>query len=339
MSVRPSIISSVSHTGGRGRRTLPPMNSHPRLHKLRRCTSLEWMYDSNEDSDMSVDYCRLVIRVGDDVAIFPLDKRSVPTNDGSLPIMSYWYGKVEEIYLKTVKQKQDVWLNIRWYYRQVDLEDQGVNLAAFVGEYELILSDHTSIVDMHCIEDHATIIQYDEEDLAQPQIPGETLYYRWTVSMQFETHRNVIQLQGVHIENSQVSTRCSCDSCDHSFSSPYNLQRYCRTCQQWFNDTCLVAVAKKMERTLKMRLPSIYDAVEFDKEFLALLTTPIRRGGHFGVVGNGIILFQVKSLLEDALTLGRLPDGWMDRVQLMKLSSVDDAVPRYYCPVCKRVVV
>ncbi|KAG1731400.1 hypothetical protein EDB19DRAFT_1912522 [Suillus lakei] len=66
--------------------------------------------------------------------------------------MSYWYGKVKEIYWKTTSGNQDVWLDVRWYYRQVDLEDIGVDLAACVGEYELVLSDHTSIVDMHCVE-------------------------------------------------------------------------------------------------------------------------------------------------------------------------------------------
>ncbi|KAG1732829.1 hypothetical protein EDB19DRAFT_1911849 [Suillus lakei] len=219
ISVRPLVISHVSHS--EERRTLPPMRSdHPKLRTLRRCTSLEWVYDTDAHSDSSIVEGRLVIRVGDDVAIFPLDERAVPLNDGSLPTMSYWYGKVLGIYLKTAKKTQvtetiilvpiqydyscgvrkDVWLDIQWYYRRVDLEDQDVDLAACVGEYELLLSDHKSVVDMHCVEAHAKIVQYDEGNLSQPQIQTATLYHWWNISMQFTMHRNVPQLQQVNIE-------------------------------------------------------------------------------------------------------------------------------------------
>lgn len=34
------------------------------------------------------------------VAIFPDDARAISDADGSLPVMSYWYGKVAKIYLK-----------------------------------------------------------------------------------------------------------------------------------------------------------------------------------------------------------------------------------------------
>jgi hypothetical protein len=104
------------------------------------------------------------------------------------------------------------------------------SLAACVGEYELVLSDHKSVVDMHCVEGvlsmfsagpdhasnidsciaaHATIIRYDEGNLSQPQIPTATLYHRWNVSMQFTTRRNVQHLQGVNIEVCYISIRSS----------------------------------------------------------------------------------------------------------------------------------
>ena len=178
--------------------------------------------------------------------------------------MSYWYGKVLGIYLKTAKKTQvtetiilvpiqydyscgvrkDVWLDIQWYYRRVDLEDQDVeyvcplrsfaeilkvsssSLAACVGEYELLLSDHKSVVDMHCVEGvlsmisagpdhpsnmylctaaHAKIVRYDEGDLSQPQIQTATLFHRWNISMQFTMRRNVPQLQQVNIEVCTIS--------------------------------------------------------------------------------------------------------------------------------------
>ncbi|KAG1795964.1 uncharacterized protein HD556DRAFT_1307190 [Suillus plorans] len=307
MSIRPSVISHSSHA--EGRRTLPPMrNSHPKLHTLRRCTSLEWVYDAGDDSNSSVEYCKLVIREGDE------------------------YDDLHCI-------SKDVWLDIQWYYRRVDLEDQSIDLAAFVGEYELVLSDHKSIVDMNCIEDHARIIPYDEGNLAQAQIPVEKLYHRWNISMQFVTRRDVLHLKGVNINNSQVSTYCSCNSCNLSYSSPNNLQRYCRACRKWFNETCLESVARKMNRKWKARLPSDYDAVQIDADFGPLLTMPIRRGGHCGVVGNGMILIQIKTLLDQAMALGQLPAGWKDGLHSNVVSTVHELVQRYYCPVCGRMVV
>ncbi|KAG1829045.1 hypothetical protein DFJ58DRAFT_848843 [Suillus subalutaceus] len=68
--------------------------------------------------------------------------------------MSYWYRKVMKIYLN-----HDVWLEIQWFYRKVDLEDVGVNLAQSMGDYELVLSDHKSFVDMTCME--AMILSYN----------------------------------------------------------------------------------------------------------------------------------------------------------------------------------
>lgn len=40
------------------------------------------------------------------VSIYPLDERAVQLQDGSLPVTSYWYGKVVEIYLKPGRQVQ-----------------------------------------------------------------------------------------------------------------------------------------------------------------------------------------------------------------------------------------
>ncbi|KAG1839614.1 hypothetical protein C8R48DRAFT_679803, partial [Suillus tomentosus] len=117
MSRRPSITTCSFNTDGR-RRLAPMRNNHPKLNKLRRCTSLEY-------------------------------QRAVQRQDGSLPVMSYWYGKVAEIYLKS--GTQDVWLEIQWYYRQIDLQDEDVDLSACV-EYELVLSGHKSVVDMSCVE-------------------------------------------------------------------------------------------------------------------------------------------------------------------------------------------
>lgn len=76
------------------------------------------IYNTESDLCSTNESRRLVLRVGQSyvpeinpiledidieyisVAIFPDDARAVPKADGSLPIMSYWYGKVAKIYLK-----------------------------------------------------------------------------------------------------------------------------------------------------------------------------------------------------------------------------------------------
>lgn len=91
-----------------------------------------------------------------------------------------------------------------------------------MGEYELVLSGHKSVVDMSCVEgeffdiparlndfididiggpfaDHANILQYDEGDISQPQISVGTLYTRWTIDIQFSRHGRTLYIEGVNI--------------------------------------------------------------------------------------------------------------------------------------------
>lgn len=101
----------------------------------------------------------------------------------------------------------------------------------------------------------------------------------------------------------------------------------------------MAALGHRMSRNTKARLPSLYDGVTFDEEFLALLTTPIRRGGHCGVVGNGMLVIRVRALMEHAMKLGKLPDGWMDDLQPTVRTSADEIIRRYSCPMCTGVVI
>ncbi|KAG2095742.1 hypothetical protein BD769DRAFT_1678239 [Suillus cothurnatus] len=158
-----------------------------------RVVTLAGVYTSGNDSDTGDDVQRMIVKEGDDVVIFPDDQRAIPTEDGSLPAMGYWYGKVNDIYV--ARNSQDAWINIQWYYRRIDLEDECVDIAEFVGDYELVRSDHKSLVDMHCIEDHATIQIYDEADITQCQIPPATLYCRWDISIEIKAGK----LQKAHL--------------------------------------------------------------------------------------------------------------------------------------------
>jgi hypothetical protein len=54
-----------------------------------------------------------------------------------------------------------------------------------------------TMIDMFA--DHAKIIKYNEGNLGQAQIPVDTLYHRWNISMTFVTRYNAARLKGVNI--------------------------------------------------------------------------------------------------------------------------------------------
>ncbi|KAG2354874.1 hypothetical protein BDR07DRAFT_1381928 [Suillus spraguei] len=245
-----------------------------------------WVYNTEDDSCSTNELSRLILRVGESVAIFPDDARAVPNEDGSLPTMSYWYGKVAKIYLKPQGQTHNVWLDIQWYYRRIDLEDIGVYLAESMGEYELVLSDYISLIDMNCIEDHARIISYDEGDLGQHPMLPETPYHRWNIEIKFRASRKDVHIHSMHLSNTQRASQCRCDTCDYKLYCPSISQQYCRKCKQWFNHECLEALERRTDRVPDARLPVEYGDIELEGDFLAMLTMPICRGGQFGVVGS-----------------------------------------------------
>lgn len=308
----------------------------PKMHRLRKYSSMEWVYTSGNDSDTGDDVQRMIVKEGDNVAIFPDDQRAIPTEDGSLPAMGYWYGKVNDIYV--ARNSQDAWINIQWYYRRVDLEDECVDIAEFVGDYELVRSDHKSLVDMHCIEDHATIQIYDEADLTQCEIPPATLYCRWEISIEIKAGK----LQKAHLTNAQQDTPmlCGCNQCyfPRGLYFPTVEQRYCRTCACWFNRTCLEDLDCKVDTRPRTNLSPAFNNVQLDKEFLRTVTRPISRGGPYGIVGNSRRFVEANSLLIESKTLGRLPHGWKDRLSQCAPSSDTDDVIHYRCPVCAKAV-
>ncbi|KAG2046773.1 hypothetical protein BDR06DRAFT_977246 [Suillus hirtellus] len=85
-----------------------------------------------------------------------------------------------------LNNNKNLWLKMKWYYRRVDLQDIYVDIADFVGDYELVRSDHMSLVDMHCVEGHAIIQTYHEADLGQSKISPATLHCRWQIQITFK---------------------------------------------------------------------------------------------------------------------------------------------------------
>ncbi|KAG2351354.1 hypothetical protein BDR07DRAFT_1386114 [Suillus spraguei] len=214
MSHRLSIVSSASNVD---RRKLPPMRCiQPNTRRLR-----TWVCSTEDDSHSTNKLSRLIVRVRESVVIFPDDMRAVTRTDSSLPIMSYWYGKVSKIYLRPQRETHDVWLDIQWYYRHVDLED-------------LMVETHSK-------------------------------------------HHSVAVMNAI----------------------------VCCTVPESPRDT-----AGNADNVPESKLPARYNGIQLEKDFISILTMPIRRGGPYGVVGNGWIYYHARSLLKEVVADGKLPDGW-----------------------------
>jgi len=198
------------------------------------------------------------------------------------------------------------------------------------------------------------MLPYDEGDLAQPQIPPRTLYHQWNIQIKFSkpqilqkkctsAYLNslflIICSSWQDIQNTQVASHCGCCWCDPAFSSPMNIQRFCRKCQKWFDEKCLVALGSRINKNVKAGLSPIYQDVYFDPKFLLLLTMPIQRGGSCGIVGNSLLLMQTDMLMDEAKMLGQLPEGWQDEINQELLPKEDDIIPRYYCLTCTSVMI
>jgi hypothetical protein len=92
-------------------------------------------------------------------------------------------------------------------------------------------------------------------------------------------------------------------------------------------------MGRRVDRIPEARIPSMYGDIEWEQEFLDLLTIPICRGGPYGVVGNGSIYSRTKSLLRHARTHGELPERWDDILTEADVLQGKD-MWYYMCPTC-----
>jgi hypothetical protein len=134
-------------------------------------------------------------------------------------------------------------------------------------------------------------------------------------------------------QNPKIATQCHCDHCDLALYSPSISQRYCRKCKRWFNAECLDALECRIERRPTPKLPEIFDDIDVPDEFLMILIMPICRGGPHGVVGNGSVYLQAKSMLCEARLSGKLPDDWKDIIITADFLQTKD-LGYYKCPRC-----
>ncbi|KAI5983687.1 hypothetical protein F5J12DRAFT_787750 [Pisolithus orientalis] len=72
------------------------------------------------------------------------DNIFVNGDDGSL-----WYAVIKDIRVQRLKRIQKAWVEVQWYYSRSDIGDK--NMRKYVGNNELVLSDHNDIIEPEAI--------------------------------------------------------------------------------------------------------------------------------------------------------------------------------------------
>ncbi|KIJ57860.1 hypothetical protein HYDPIDRAFT_171508 [Hydnomerulius pinastri MD-312] len=316
LSLPPSSYVSVS--AGMTRREAhrrPVMNLPKITHKTRRVASVEYIYDGDEgDSSTTIIYS-----VGDNVAIYHSEEMETD-EEGSPTVMSYWYGKIEDIYLYSRQRREEVWVAVSWYYRQKDLMDctkQSKDHRFFecMGSHELVRSDYVSVIDITCIEMLVTIQSFNERGLCGYTIGHEEIYMRW--------------------EHAHVAL-CGLPNCNVQVYDPRRRQRYCKGCRRWYHLKCIKdrALDPEDDELPELVVKSTTYAITLDSRFMELLRTPVVRGWQHGVAGNTKLMGGVEAALQAALRSGMLDDNWEDLLRLPKCWPADVQVVYYTCPSC-----
>ncbi|KAI6139652.1 hypothetical protein BKA82DRAFT_11116 [Pisolithus tinctorius] len=121
---------------------MPTMDPPPDLTDLIQSDVIEYLYDADNDDDRPT-----VVRV----SIHPEHGISLD-DDGNPILMSYWFGTIKGIFIQPHNTQQIVWVEIQWFYCHADLRTLHRRLLDTLLEYELVNSDHRSVIDIHCIE-------------------------------------------------------------------------------------------------------------------------------------------------------------------------------------------
>ncbi|KAG1859402.1 hypothetical protein C8R48DRAFT_673946 [Suillus tomentosus] len=176
--------------------------------------------------------------------------------------MSYWYGKVAEIYLKS--GTQDVWLEIQWYYRQVNLQDEDIESRQYLAVQQrgYIITTDASWYTLHLVDHRYTVLK------------------AWS----YFVHR-----RGEHTDVDVINV------VPHFSPQPLS------------GDIAGNAVTGSTRNVLPL----------WDIPWVAI---------------------KGQELVEEARTLGQLPQEWKDNVPQAMLPTADQTIPRYYCLNCKTAI-
>ncbi|KAI6138338.1 hypothetical protein BKA82DRAFT_36851 [Pisolithus tinctorius] len=154
--------------------TLSLMSQPPCVDELPRYDSLRYVYDTDDHNQLptTVSYHR-----NQTVSIFP-STGLVTGSDGELTVTYFWYARIRRFYVQRCGRHNMVWVRVRWFYSRDDIERYHPRLGACMGEYELVESDHYSVIDIRCI----VRCKYIRQLLTPTEVTyAGQLFYRYSI--------------------------------------------------------------------------------------------------------------------------------------------------------------
>ncbi|KAI6040033.1 hypothetical protein EDC04DRAFT_2602777 [Pisolithus marmoratus] len=91
------------------------------------------------------------LSAGDSVSIYP-DSGMQFDADGNPILMSLWFTTIRSFHAPSRCPGSTIWVKVKWLYHRCDLLTCMPDLADTIAENELICSDHTSLIDIGCID-------------------------------------------------------------------------------------------------------------------------------------------------------------------------------------------
>ncbi|KAF8873486.1 hypothetical protein BD779DRAFT_1679196 [Infundibulicybe gibba] len=227
-----------------------------------------------------------------------------------------WKAHILELRRDDSKPGQSPFMMVQWYYSPSDIKamiknKQCQEIYPYLGNTELLLSDHRDIVLVQCCIDDITITFFDENSLKARPIKKGHWYYRMTLITGKKT--NIIK---------DIPSLSGC--CGSIYNPDLDRQRYCPKCQAWYDEKCIGPA---------------HATINEDDGLELLGEIPYIRGydgshesGNWQIVGTGNIKQKAKSVIRKG---GKLSDLWSNDIGEEVIAHLI-SIPwdLYYCPIC-----
>ncbi|KAG9310564.1 hypothetical protein JVU11DRAFT_9117 [Chiua virens] len=252
-------------------------------------------------------------------------------------VMSYWYATLENIFVDKRKPLfKRIWLQVRWLYRAIDLEDFLPAEADALLPYEVVESDHTSIVDFRTVQDRIDVNVVDDRASYTPWLDspnGDAILQRWSVSVDIVLDENGLQ-NPVGMRMNHFS-RCAVEDCQRPHYDFRAQQRFCDQCNRWSHVDCLLNAGKETsDKDALSMLPNLPDS----PKFALCLLTPIARGGPLLLFGNGATVTVIRRIYDDFLENNILQTNWDEFVDVHDLWPSGVPCTHFRCVCNKRCI-
>ncbi|KLO03960.1 hypothetical protein SCHPADRAFT_948136 [Schizopora paradoxa] len=258
-----------------------------------------------------------------------------------LLLEEYWVCKIEEI---KMRKEEVVFAKVNWFWNPKDvvLRKDAVLRKTNLGKRERLTSNTFDYVHSSRFYDMYTVQPYEENDVYEAAIDEDELYSRYDYNPKTKV----------------ASTPATFCFCKGFYNPDRDVMRVCLPCAEYIHIDCLrkggspqtnlqKPLYLQFERTLfnglgydgYMDMPTEkahYEGVP--QNIIDLARSPIVRGKHFGIVGNGNPVMRARDYLAAKIMKGTpIPNDWMKPCYVTEetvSSFILDLAEKFHCPKC-----